>query len=650
MTSVVSPTHGVVGSNAVRWRTGALAIVVVPVVVAFTRALVRGWGPIGDNGILVVRADDVLTRHHPLLGSWTSASIASGQAVHNPGPLYFDMIAAPVKLFGHSVGLALGVALVNVAAVVFAVLVAERVAGRTSMVAMAAAVVVVEWSVGSELLFDVWQPNALMLPGIAFMVATWAIAAGRLSFLPWVIGIGSLLVQTHLSYVYLVPLATISAIAIAVAGNRGANATMPWRRPLAGAAVVALFAWAQPLFEQFTSSGQGNIASLLDASNQDSQRLGARLGIRLMAEVLATPPFIGRSSFTDAVPASSVVGAGDNVPVVGIVPAIVALMLLVAVVVASIWWRHRRDERAHVAHGVLTLALLAGCLISLTLMPVGAVGLASHQMRWLWSVGAMVFVLLICTVVDAGRNLAAGRSLRLDLDAVPIALGALVAVLALPTYVSPSGPTDLRDSLGTARELGSQLGALEGRGTVLFDTSTLVFGEPYSGYVFSELRRRDIPFVFESGVDIRQFGEGRRDRGDAELRIWLVAGTAGLDAPPAGTERVALVRGLSSTELEARDELERRLREDAAERGLPLSASGRRAVEAGRLPATAREPAPGQHPWDAIGDLNLAVEEGWLDLPADIAHDYTRFVDLNRQRFFGTIAVLAAPVDVRPSN
>ena len=54
--------------------TLVVAIALVPVIVAPIRALTRGWVAIGDNGLLLMRAQDVLTADHPLLGTWTSAA------------------------------------------------------------------------------------------------------------------------------------------------------------------------------------------------------------------------------------------------------------------------------------------------------------------------------------------------------------------------------------------------------------------------------------------------------------------------------------------------------------------------------------------------------------------------------------------------
>ena len=89
---------------------------VTPFVVATVRAIRDGWYPIGDNAFFALRARDVLTEHHPLLGTWTSASLSVGRNLNNPGPLLFDLLAVPAKA-DPAAGLAIGVAAVNVAAI-----------------------------------------------------------------------------------------------------------------------------------------------------------------------------------------------------------------------------------------------------------------------------------------------------------------------------------------------------------------------------------------------------------------------------------------------------------------------------------------------------------------------------------------------------
>ncbi|MGH9261286.1 MAG: hypothetical protein ACRD08_15575, partial [Acidimicrobiales bacterium] len=184
-------------ASARRLMAAVLVAVNLPILVATARALARGWQPLGDNGLLLVRARDVGTWHHPFLGTWTSASLVLDEHVNNPGPLYFDAIAPAIKLLGPWVGVAVGVMLVNMVASSLAVVMARRISGAESMVAVAVVTVGLQFAMGSELLFDVWQPNALVLPFFAFLVMVTALAGGDLAMVPWVVGVGSFVVQTH---------------------------------------------------------------------------------------------------------------------------------------------------------------------------------------------------------------------------------------------------------------------------------------------------------------------------------------------------------------------------------------------------------------------------------------------------------------------
>ena len=80
---------------------------VLPVVVAGVRGALRDWLPTGDDAYSAIRADDVFSRNAPLLGTWSSASNYTGHVINHPGPLHFDLLAVPVRLFGHGAGTAL---------------------------------------------------------------------------------------------------------------------------------------------------------------------------------------------------------------------------------------------------------------------------------------------------------------------------------------------------------------------------------------------------------------------------------------------------------------------------------------------------------------------------------------------------------------
>jgi hypothetical protein len=516
---------------------GLLVAVNLPVVVATVRALAGGWQPMGDNGIMLVRARDVGTEHHPLLGMWTSASALFDADLNHPGPLYFDALALPVRVLGPWVGLAVGAMLVNMAASSFAVVVGRRISGTDSMVAVAVVVVAMQFAMGSELLFDVWQPNALVLPFLAFLVAAAAVASGDVAMAPWMIGIGSLVVQTHISHAALVTVLVLVSGGLCARAVRRAGEPAAWRRPVVVAGLVGLVAWAQPLFEQFTSEGDGNMSRILDAGSVGGATpIGWDRAPRLMAEIMVRGPWYSRDSYGRAIPPI----AADE-PATGAVtfgPAVAVLVVLALSLVAAGVWGTRRGRRGVASLAWVALGAMGTALVVLATSPVNAAGISVHQMRWLWPIAAVITATLAAAVASLLRS---RRRLHGGLLAVGCLTAAVVAGVNVPTFLSDSrGPTESAPLLADALELVSGLGSLEGRGTVLYDDSGLLFAEPFSGMTFAEMQDRGIPFVVENEGLIRQFGESRRHDGTAVLRLWQVQGDDAREVPP-GAERLSYV-------------------------------------------------------------------------------------------------------------
>ena len=90
------------------WRIGMIAMIILPILVAVVRALRRHWFPIGDNALLYIRVRDTFTAHHPLLGSWTSASLIVGEDMNNPGPLHDDLLSPFAHLLSPGPATAIG--------------------------------------------------------------------------------------------------------------------------------------------------------------------------------------------------------------------------------------------------------------------------------------------------------------------------------------------------------------------------------------------------------------------------------------------------------------------------------------------------------------------------------------------------------------
>ena len=632
--------------------TLALALAALPLVVATVRTLSGGWMAIGDNGLILLRAEDVATAHHPLLGTWTSASQAAGRTISNPGPLWFDVLAPFVKVAGPSVGLAVAVMVANLAAIAGAAWAAQRVGGQRAMVLTTALSAGLAWSLGSELLFDPWQPHAMLLPFWCLLVMCWALAAGDLLMAPFVVAIASLLVQTHLSFVYVVAIigaATVvmtsaGLVRMARAGGAVWDAERSWLQRIGlWTAGVGVLAWCQPLWDQFF--GEGNLGGLLGSSGSggDNERVGLTLGARFVASVVALPPWWTRPGFSSIIRATGVVDdpkgrtlaegdvAGGTAALAGLLAVAVVLAV---VIVAGRRWR----SRPILTLGVLAAVAVVAALVSMVFMPIGVIGISPHQMRWLWPISA--FVLLAVVVAAAEWS-------PLRRVAVPAGLAAtgLLAVLNLPTYAAPEGPTADRADTGTAMALVDQLDDYRPDEPMLFDISVLRFAEPYSGPVLAALARNGVDVVVEDDGMVRQLGERRRASGDERLRLALLEGAAA-EQPPEGARTVALVEGLEPDEESELAALSAEVVELAGEGGLELSGAGRDAVRAGRIDLDdVVVPVGGDAgPLEASGELAALVNDGYVELDPEVAETFERYAELRRRQDRQTVGLFELPV------
>jgi hypothetical protein len=243
--------------------------------------------------------------------------------------------------------------------------------------------------------------------------------------------------------------------------------------------------------------------------------LGARLGVRLVAQVVAMPPWWGRSSFTDSIPETPYSADGSLHPpgVVGFGPAAMAILLVLAVLGLLLVLTYRRRERQ--ACSLLAVAAV-GVVLSLgtaAVMPAGVLGLAPHQLRWLWPVS----ILTMLSVVNALDRLYVRE--RVSARNRLIAAGSVFVVLVawnVPAHLSDLGPSDSRGANSTIRSLMDQLERVHLPGPTIFDGSTLVFAEPYSGPVLAALTEAGQPVRAGDASFARQLGEHRRRRNDEQ--------------------------------------------------------------------------------------------------------------------------------------
>ncbi len=514
----------------------------VPVLVATVRAMFGGrvWVPVGDNALIATRAYDVLSRHHPLLGTWTSASLPSGTELHNPGPLQFDLMALPVELLGGR-GVPLAVGAINVLAIVGVVWIAHRRGGPLLASAAALVAAALSWVMGSQLLVEPWQPHNTLLPFLCYLMLVWGVTCGDLRALPWAAGVGSFVLQTHLSYGLLVPLLGLWAVvglALTLRAERlqscgSARPAGQLKRSMALAALVLVLSWSQPLVEQVAGDGPGNLGELATSFGGSGSATGPALGMRVVSSVIATPPWWSRSSFHTAwlPPSRDPAPASAVLPSTGVAIASIALLLVILVGGGVLASRHGERDPSRAAAGG-AVALIAALLTAAS-VPIGLFGLAPHQFRWLWPISAFAsFAVLVLfgMLVRRRRGPAPVRALVVTCASATVVL----AVFNLAT--GPASPSNSAErSMEVARGLNPQLGVLEGEGPVLVQLPP-VFNDPYGGAVMAELARRDIPFLVVPEWT-PQLGAGRRFTGDNARSVLMFR--IGEATPPPGGRRIA---------------------------------------------------------------------------------------------------------------
>ena len=364
---------------------------------------------------------------------------------------------------------------------------------------------------GSELLFDPWNPHVLLLPSLALLACAWSLGCGGWRALPVYVAIGSFCVQTHLGYVYFVPGVFVVAVVVGEVTRR-LDPSHPRRWPTRGVAVtagvVALVLWAQPLWEQFFGEGEGNLSRLAGSVGSGGATIGGALAVRILASAVVVAPWAARTAFIDAVPLAKFSSPGVLDPVdnrsLGL--AVLSLAVLAVILVSATWWGWRRRDRVALAAVAVAVGALAVGLVTLVIMPIGPVGLTPHQMRWLWSTGAFTWFAVLLVV---GRGLAERVDQRVVL-AVGGAIAVLFAVLNLPAFVQPAGPATHAEQIPTVRELNRQLADTSGLGTVWFDDSAVPLFDNYSAAVMAQLQAQDVPFEVSSPGLIRQLGDHRR--------------------------------------------------------------------------------------------------------------------------------------------
>jgi hypothetical protein len=622
----------------------ATVVAIVPVVVAAVRAIRADWVLAGDSAAIAVRSDDVVSADPPQLGLWAYTSLSHGFDYNHPGPLLFDVLAVPTKLFGHTTGGVLGNLVLHVVAVVGIVAVAYRRGGQVVALIAAATVALLCLALGTAALVEPWHANSVVLPFLCFLLLVWSVARGDVACLPWLALAGSFVLQTSLSYALLVPgLVVWSLVALWLNLRRRADdddlaaraglRLRARRRGLAALAVVAV-CWARPIWEQLTGEGVGNISLLARMSGRSLTRLSPVETAINALEIAAVPPRGPRSD------AATVVRAVTE----NRLALLVVVVLLLVAVGAAVAWCVRSVRRRHDADASSLLAT-AGVLVVLSAVTASrapAPTIGDYQVRWMWPAAAFVLFALVTVVTRtfADRPAVGGR-----VAGAFIVATAVFAVLNL--QASTHGTSSPERSFVVAADVLRQMGDVELDGPVLLKCAPPT--APYCQAMMAELDDRGVGFRVQDEGAVRSLGNFRSMRHPHEDELLVVSGPLA-ELPARGLRRVAINKGLDKDEQVELFFLTNELTEHLAEPGDHLTAAGRRRLARGAYDKI-RDAMVGDLggevsfrfdpaiPSEVRRDISSMVEQRLMHGEGRWQEKMERFAELTDRSEFETVAV-----------
>lgn len=533
------------GAPAAARTRGALAFAAVVAVVLLPLAVVlvaiagASWHPPSDLAVEVMRISEVGGRHTPLVGAH------SRYGWDHPGPLLFWALAAFKWRFG-TTGVLVGVVVLNALAIVGALLIARRRGGLPLVVLVGGAVLTLTWALGPSLLADPWNPWAAVLPFFTFVLLAWDLADGEVWALPWLVGVGTYLVQTHVGYTPLVLGLGVAAALLARGAVRrrpadsGAAAASTTRRSSLAAIVVAAVLWIPPVLQQLFGA-EGNLTAILRFARHPSEPVvGWRTAWGILGTELGFPGawLAGRELDVFGVRTSSTV------------PALV--LLLATAALGAVAWRRGAASAGRLA---ILAVIASGLGVVSGARVTGAVG--SYLVRWWWVIAAVVWLSVGWSIWSLlSRTRARGA----------VATLAVVGLLALAGLmvgrgVSAHVPGE-RDSVAIG-QLGDQIAdALGDEGAYVVDwTDALDWGAVGAG-VFVDLERRGMAVEAASRF-APAFGSWRTAPIQSGDGLLVVAGAddiaRGFEPPPDAIV-IAQYEPLTATEQQRLEALRQQVR------------------------------------------------------------------------------------------
>lgn len=566
------------------WWWGLALVAALPILSSAWYGHRAGWYPESDDATITMLAGDTFSSHPPLVGMVSTGGAGlDDPELHHPGAIEMYLLAPLGRVLpSPAVGNAVTVVALNAAALVGVGLALRSIGGDRLGAAGLFAGALALWGLGGEVPGSVWNPYVVALPFACFVALVVAVAAGRRAALPWALGVGSFVAQTHLSYVGLVGLLGLATVGAAVVRRREPGPS--WRRVGGASAATVGVLWAVPVLQQLTGH-PGNLGQIVRATLGGGGGAGdGVIGTRGLGELgrVVGLPLLGLRPEGDLVRVLPGLGAGG----------VVLLLVPVVVGAATAWAAVRRRDRVVLgALAAVAVALVAGA-ITATRIPLADGVQYQYYGLWMWPLAAVVWTVLGWSAWRTAPTSVAGR-LRPVVDRVGergvvvagVAVLAMVAISALPRPGAWAPWADYRRIAGDVAPTAAD--AVEARGGIGTVVVRFRGGTAYlstGAAVAAALDHDGVRTYLDPGVPTEVFPWGERRRftdQPVDAEVWVVSGAAPAELP---ADAVVLARTDTLTAAERRAheadraELEELVTRAAAGPRAPSTADERAAV------------------------------------------------------------------------
>ncbi len=409
-------------------RIACHVAVATPFLVACGLGMARGWGPQGDDAVIIFRSWAVLSSHPPLVGMYTHVT-GTNLPVYDPGPMLFWFLTIPVHL-DHLQGGLWGAALTCVLALSLAVEAAWSALRWRGSLAVVAVVLLMVAEFPALAIDPTWNAHMGLVWFITVAATAWAVATGHLRWWPVLVLAASFATQCHLMFA----LGSIACVVVAPLVGLIRVRKLGWWLPVG--AVVGLACWIVPVIQELTNN-PGNMTVIWRSLHTKQSTTGGAFGLQtLAASVGPHPIWWGRGEDPTA-------NVGVLDPAIHSHPAWVGVVILVFLAsCAALAFFARRLELAALA--LVTLLLSAAMVWTFASLPMSQFIFSFPYLdAGSWPVGMLVLLVLGWSVVElivAGVGWArswagSGAGHRAGRTALTPGLGHLVVALVAVVFV-----------------------------------------------------------------------------------------------------------------------------------------------------------------------------------------------------------------------